>query len=44
MLGNKVVSLRQKDEIDDPLTDILRGGLRPSPHYAARAGGCSLTD
>ena len=26
MFENKVVPLRQKDEIDDPLTEILRGG------------------
>jgi hypothetical protein len=26
MSENNVVSLRQKDEIDDPLTEILRSG------------------
>ena len=28
MNENSVVSLRQKDEIDDPLTEILRAGAR----------------
>ena len=28
MNENSVVSLRQKDEIDDPLTEILRTGAR----------------
>jgi hypothetical protein len=28
MSENNVVSLRQKDEIDDPLTEILRAGAR----------------
>ena len=28
MNANSVVSLRQKDEIDDPLTEILRAGAR----------------
>ena len=28
MNENRVVSLRQKDEIDDPLTEILRTGAR----------------
>ena len=28
MNENRVVSLRQKDEIDDPLTEILRSGAR----------------
>ena len=28
MNKNSVVSLRQKDEIDDPLTEILRTGAR----------------
>ena len=28
MNENRVVSLRQKDEIDDPLTEILRAGAR----------------
>lgn len=28
MKENNVVSLRRKDEIDDPLTEILRSGAR----------------
>ena len=28
MNENSVVSIRQKDEIDDPLTEILRTGAR----------------
>ena len=28
MFENKVVPLRQKDEIDDPLTEILRAGAK----------------
>ncbi len=28
MNENRVVSLRQKDEIDDPLTEILHGGAK----------------
>ena len=28
MNENRVVHLRQKDEIDDPLTEILRSGAR----------------
>ena len=37
MNENKVVVLRQKDEIDDPLTEILRSGAQT----ADRAGGGS---
>ena len=37
MNENSVVSLRQKDEIDDPLTEILRTGARPVDY----TGGCS---
>ncbi len=34
MNENKVVSLRQKDEIDDPLTDILRAGAKRRKNVA----------
>ena len=35
MNENKVVSLRQKDAIDDPLTDILRAGAKRLVQQAA---------
>jgi transposase-like protein len=37
MNENKVVSLRQKDEIDDPLTDILRSGAKRLVQQAVEA-------
>lgn len=37
MNENKVVSLRQKDEIDDPLTDILRCGAKRLVQQAVEA-------
>ena len=37
MNESKVVSLRQKDEIDDPLTDILRSGAKRLVQQAVEA-------
>ena len=37
MTENKVVALRQKDEIDDPLTDILRSGAKRLIEQAVEA-------
>ena len=37
MNESKIVSLRQKDEIDDPLTDILRAGARRLVQQAVEA-------
>lgn len=37
MNENKVVSLRQKDEIEDPLTDILRAGAKRLVQQAVEA-------
>jgi transposase-like protein len=44
MNENKVVSLRQKDEIDDPLTDILRSGARRLVQQAVEAEFASFLD
>lgn len=37
MFENKVVPLRQKDEIDDPLTEILRAGAKRLIEQAVEA-------
>ena len=37
MFENKVVPLRQKDEIDDPLTEILRSGAKRLIEQAVEA-------
>ena len=37
MSENRVVSLRQKDEIDDPLTEILRSGAKRLIEQAVEA-------
>ena len=37
MSENNVVSLRQKDEIDDPLTEILRSGAKRLIEQAVEA-------
>jgi len=37
MNESKIVSLRQKDEIDDPLTDILRCGAKRLVQQAVEA-------
>ena len=37
MTENKVVALRQKDQIDDPLTEILRAGAKRLIEQAVEA-------
>jgi hypothetical protein len=38
MSEDKVVPFRQKDEIDDPLTEILRAGAKRLIEQAVEAG------